>query len=924
MKKIFLLLFTLPLILVGKELFSNNDWKIAKKDGSPEGPWQFGSNGSYKFFPAKDNNLGVVKITPNGKSKSACLTYNGPVKFPAGSTLTVTGEYRTIDFNLGKNGQVLVNIGINFNLPNKAWMGVFLKPTASVWTKFVRTKKFSESATGPFRAYFYAKGDSGSVEFRNLKLDVTSGSSKINNNNLYAFREGEEVFKKLLHVKYNKCSNGKAAYGENKPFNWKFRIAPVTDKKTLFEKEFTYHIWIRNYGYLGNPIITTKLNDKVLSKVKTVANEKTDAKGKYAGPGTFYWQYIGNFKSKGGTYSLSFSAERLFIDSCLITDDENYLPQEFEAKRGKSNRLSDVTFSNELYAEFSSVGVSSDVSYPVSFRITKPVKIIPKGQKPAIFHFSLPEYIEVLGATSHRATEKWGQDNTWLGRPLKWRKTSQSIVDGIKYNNYQMDIYYLCGNQYWWILKVKKEAFKENKRVKAIYYLENGKEKQIPETMYLTMTKVPKAKPFKRIYICGGGGEFSGFWNGWQDVFNSSKHAGINSFGLWGFERGTMAAQKEFTQNAKAHNIRIFGALSPFWPPVKLPPNERAIGKDNKYYKRGNMYVPALYQDENSSAMKYMISYLKKSAKAGSQGILLDDEWSNQIYDKVDYHQETKKMFKKYCESKKVQYVDPLIVVNNKRKYPKLYQLWVDFRCERMAFFYSVLRKAYVNNLLDKSNPIFSCCIQGRRSTPSKIKETNFFDYRLLAKHCDIITIMCYTYSYISQSSEVGDTLDMFNKYVGKNICAPALLSEYEGCQIPEDQKAMQKYQLWEALFAQAKLIEYWMSYGMYNPRNLRHIADGMRQLSNYEDILLDGKRVDNCVSTSKLLRVKAILKGKQILVYVANYQHPTSIKSVVKLTLPIKNVTALVNDKAVNVKDNSFIFDSKIERGQLFLVEIK
>ena len=924
MKKFIVISLALPFLLLGNELFLNNNWSNAKKNGSPIGPWHFGTNGSYKFTPAKNNQLGVVQITPGPKNNSALLTYDGPVKFPAGSTLTVSGQYRTNNFVLGKKGQVLVNIGINFNLPNKAWMGLFLKPTLGKWTNFSRSKKFTESATGPFRAYFYAKGESGNVEFRNLKLSVKSGSSKLNSKKLYAFREGEDVFKKLFAIKNNSCSNQKAVYGENKPFNWKFRISPVTDEKTLFEKEITYHIWIKNYGYLGNPVITTTLNNKVLSKVKTVANEKTDAKGKYAGPGSFYWQYIGSFKSKGGTYSLSFKAERLFMDACLITDDENYQPSNFAAKNVKQNRIVDVTFSNELYAEFSNFGVSSDVSTPVSFRITKPVKVIPLGQKPAIFHFSLPEGVEVLGATSHRATEKWGQPNTWLGRPLKWKKTGQRVLDGIKMNDYQMELYYLCGNQYWWILKVKKNAFKENKRIKAIYYLENGKEKQFPETMYLTMTKVPKATPFKKIYICGGGGEFSGFWNGWQDIFNTSKHSGLNSFGLWGFERGISSAQKEFVQKAKANNIRIFGALSPFWPPIKLAPNERAIGKNNKYYKRGQMFVPALYINENSSAIKEMIAFLKRSAKSGTQGILLDDEWPNQIFDKVDYHPETKKMFQKYCESKKVKYVDPLTVVNNKKNYPKLYQLWIDFRCERMAFFYKVLRKAYVDNLIDKTNPIFSCCIQGRDSSPSKIKESNFFDYKLLAKHCDIITIMCYTYNYVAQSAQVGNTIDMYNKYVGKKICAPALLSEYEGCEIPENQKIMHKYQLWEALFAQAKLIEYWMSYGMYNPRNLRHIAEGVRQLSKYEDILINGKRVDNIVECSKLLRVRAIQKGKQILVYVANYQHPTSIKSVVKLTLPIKNVTALVNDKAVNVKDNSFIFDSKIERGQLFLVEIK
>jgi hypothetical protein len=319
-----------------------------------------------------------------------------------------------------------------------------------------------------------------------------------------------------------------------------------------------------------------------------------------------------------------------------------------------------------------------------------------------------------------------------------------------------------------------------------------------------------------------------------------------------------------------------------------------------------------------------MKEYLKRSAQAGTQGILLDDEWSNQIGDKVDYHIETKKLFKKYCESKSVKYIDPQILVKNKAKNPKLYQLWVNFKCERMANFYKILRQAYVDNLVDKSNPIFSCCIQGRDSTPSKIKETNFFDYKLLAKYCDIITIMCYTYNFISQSHQIGDTLDMYNNYIGKKICAPALLSEYEGFEIPEKEKVMQKYQLWEALFAQAKLIEYWTSYGMYNPRNLRHIAEGIRQLSKYEDILIDGKRVDNIVECSKALRVRAIKKGKQLLVYIANYSHPTTLKSVVKVKQTVKSCITLVNDKTIPIKDNSFIFDSKLERGQLFLIEVK
>ena len=611
------------------------------------------------------------------------------------------------------------------------------------------------------------------------------------------------------------------------------------------------------------------------------------------------------------------------MDSVLLTDDGNYQPRAFEARRNKKSRVTDVVCTNEVYAEFSNFGICTDITAPVSFRITKPAATIPQGGKPAKFHFSVPEYVEVLGASSHRATTRWGQPNTWLGRKLAWRKTGKSVYNGVHMNDYEMDIYYLCGNQYWWFLRVKKESFKENRRFPARYYLVNGKERQMPETMYLTMTKVPEAKPFKKIYVCGGGGEFSGFWNGWDGIFDTSLYAGLNAFAVWGFERGIPAAQKEFLAKAKKHNIRVFGAMSPFWPPLQLVPEERAIGQDGKYYKRGNMFVPALYQNENSKAMRYMRDYLYKSAKAGSQGMLMDDEWSNQIFDKVDYHPETKKLFQKYLESKGEKYIDPLEIVKNKKKYGKLHQLWVDFRCERMAEFYRVLRKAYLSGLADKKDPMFCTGIQGRRSTPQGIRESNFLDYRLLAKYCDQILIMCYTYTYVPQSAEIGDTVEKYNKHIGRKICTPALLSEYEGMEIPEDQKVMHKYQLWEALMAQSRLIEYWMSYGMYNPRNLRHIAEGIRQLSPYENILLDGKSVNTVKSAQKFLRIKTLKAGNKLLIYAANYQHPATLKATVDIGVPVRKMTALANGKAVKLSGNTFVFDSAVERGQLFLAEL-
>jgi hypothetical protein len=92
-----------------------------------------------------------------------------------------------------------------------------------------------------------------------------------------------------------------------------------------------------------------------------------------------------------------------------------------------------------------------------------------------------------------------------------------------------------------------------------------------------------------------------------------------------------------------------------------------------------------------------------------------------------------------------------------------------------MAGFYKALRAAYLSGLADKSDPMFCTGIQGRTSTPEKIKASNFLDYRLLAKYCDQIIIMCYTYTYIPQSAEIGDTVDQYNKHIGKKTEDPLM-----------------------------------------------------------------------------------------------------------------------------------------------------
>ena len=944
MERLWILLVLFMLLpLRGAELLKNNDWK-QENNGLPLGYWRYQDYKSrktealstFKFTPATNVVPGVVKITllPHGKGVLIC---DNPVSFPAGSEVTLSGEYRTDDYVPGKNGLLAATVIYNYQSRDKAFpdcsQGIQLKPSEGKWTRFSSTGRIGAAVKGNFRAYFAIHGDSGSVSFRRLSLRVHDSSSRLKPAKTYVWREAEDLAISVPPTKWGNERGQNPGYFSGKggvvvpgDFVWKFRIEPETDPKTLFNKSVSYNIWVRMYGYLGNPEVMVVLDGKRLSRFNTIANEQVDAHGKYKGPGFYYWQFAGTFKSSGGSHILRLKSKRMCLDALLISDDLNFKPEKFEARNTGENRFSDLRVTHEIRTEFRNFGVSDKVATPISFRINKPVKKISPDQPPAVFHISLPESIKVTEASSHRATIDWSEKVSWGGKKLSWKQSGTRILKGVPMIDYEFYLYYLCGNQYWLFIKADSRNFVPGKRYAVEYFLEDGSEKQVTETFYLTAVKVPEAKPFKKIYIGGGGAPFIGFWYAWKGIFNTMKYAGINAIECWGFENSPPRLKAEFLGKCRLENVRFYGQMSPFCSPFRMEDTERALGLDGKPFKSNDGYwTPRLSLDENSPVMRSMRDHLRRSAASGVSGLILDDEWSNQIFDRIDYAPDTKRLFAEYLEKHGCQYMEPELIVKNKDKQVELYRLWVDFKCERMAEFYRIFKTAYVSGLSDKSRAFFVTHIQGSKCTdPEQIKVSNFFDYRLLAKYCECINTMAYTYNYIRQSAQIGDFIEMYNRYIGRNVVSPTLLCDYEGHEIPLAQKPMLKYQLWEALMQQSRLIIYWMSYGMFNPLNLAWIAEGTRQLSPYEELLLNGKPYTAAVSSEKRIRIKGLKLDKKLLLYVANYQHALDLTARIDIGAKVNRITALLDGTTVKTENNGFIFNSAIERGQLFLITLE
>ncbi|MDD2478937.1 MAG: hypothetical protein PHS31_03500 [Victivallaceae bacterium] len=319
---------------------------------------------------------------------------------------------------------------------------------------------------------------------------------------------------------------------------------------------------------------------------------------------------------------------------------------------------------------------------------------------------------------------------------------------------------------------------------------------------------------------------------------------------------------------------------------------------------------------------------MKEVASAG-YGLTVDDEHTNMLKDSVDYSPKMKKLFAEYIKTQGLDYVDPISIVNNKKGYPQLYSAWIDFRCKMKVDLYHLYRASYLEGFASSGGKytfgksMFIPQIV-KDDSIAKTKINSFWDYKQLAEHSDYISPMIYTYQGIEGSDIVGNTIKMYHDYIGRKIIAPTLLVGHGGFgEIPLYQKPMIKYQIFESLMQQSKVIMFWAAPAPMDPLNLQFISDAIRQASPYEDIILNGNSV-KLQTTPEWVRVNALQLNKQILVYVANYRNDVGHK--IQVHLPSKAISVLDVETGKNLPltGSSFETDFRSSRGKLFVATME
>lgn len=894
---------------------------------------------SIDFTDKKYKGSGVVVLNSSKFNVKAYISQRIKPTLSQGQVLELSLYYKTESFNTKEVLRLDIEAKYN-NLAKtgKMWQKIRLKPSKK-WTLMKNTITLKNNVTDVL-VLLDADNFKGKVFFAKPSLKVLERKSKINPKELYVWKEAEDVDDggslstwRPAEEKGTKdyfSGKGASTYAAPKGFHWSFEIKRVADLDILEAKKITYYIWYRLYGFRQGYKMTTRLDKRNIATFNVKGTEKVDENNKYLGGGTFYWQQGGSFTTTGGRHDLDLVCDgKTCIDAIIVTTDKLYQPRGFEAREHSQGDFIKDCKADYVYNQmYSVIGINDKLVSLVTLRAaaSKPSVSIPKDKEPAVLHITLPDEVILENVHCHWASSRW-HDKRWSDN-LKFRKVKEREENGKTIIDYEAYFYYVPSWDIAFLsVRAKPTTFKVGKIYKGTYYFEYQKSKQTPQIIRFHSLDIKPAKAFKKIFI-GPSGRTPDFYFEIPGIFKLFKYGGFNAIRMSHFlqvmsNENLNNIWKAFSKKAKENKIIVINNYSPFHD--SFCPDEHAVDIDGKTTSK-----PSLAFDETGKKMARSLKVIKDNAAYGVSGMAFDDENFFRGYDKYDYHPRMSPLFKEYLKKyhPKLSFKDPRKIVKDKKNNPALYEAWFDFKCYRNALKYKYFRAEYDKNFDGRSTfgKKYFIPIIGTHDTLKKEREMLYWDLPTLEKYVTHISQMIYTFGdSIKEAVRVGDELRLFNSVLKKPILAPTLLAgDHIGYPHISKIKGV-KYQFIEAMMNKAKGVFYWDASAFFNFLVYRQISEGIRMLSPYEDIILNGTYYGKAFKGSNgWERIMALKYKKQVLLYVANYLQPETEKTVISMPDRILTVKDLSSGNNIAIKNNRISFDFKSDRGRIFYLESK
>ena len=723
---------------------------------------------------------------------------------------------------------------------------------------------------------------------------------------------------------------GAASQKEEGEFTWRFQIKGEVDEQTLQPLVRTYRVYMRLYGYRQRPPIVVGFDGTQIADFRTRKTEKTDAQGEYVAAGTFYWEPAGTFTAGGGQHAISVKVRGsgAWVDAILLTTDPELRPAQLEARDSADASFFTDLRSHEIHAQYRYNGVSAQVTCPVVF-LPHPLgrrAFFVTPEQRAVFHLVVPDPIDVVAVSSHFAGVAWKSSRAHKNVAL--RTVERTRLDDRPATHHAIDVSYM-GLDLVVYMKARAERFEVGRIVRGRYWLDLDGDRQAPAELALHLVDIPSTKPFKEIFIGPAGGNATCHFIDYPQFTGAMRHAGMNVCNPWWLDirfadHAELAGP--FLDRCRAAGIMVFDEHSPFFgtfgPDPKREPEDFAVTREGKRSRHPSLIV-------GDATLGRNLDRLRNIGAVGLQGVVLDDEGYNQRCDEVDYSERVKGAFRDYlARHTALAYEDPALIVEHKAEKTGLYDAWVDFKCRCVLDRYKRYRDAFGEGVraadAQYKRTFFIAQIL-RNRTPEESRTNTYWDYRLLADYCTHISPMIYTYGGLRYAGTVGDVVQMYSEYVGRDIIAPTLLAGHRDFgEVKLGDKAMIRYEIIEALIHKAPGILFWTTAGSMNALNLAEIAEGIRLTQPYEDVFVDGERFASLAVTPPETRVRALKLGPRLLVYVARYTGDAETKATVQVKEGrVSRVLDVAAGSEASREANGFATDFIAARGKLFLLTL-
>ncbi|MCX5642506.1 MAG: hypothetical protein NTY10_04670 [Candidatus Omnitrophica bacterium] len=563
------------------------------------------------------------------------------------------------------------------------------------------------------------------------------------------------------------------------------------------------------------------------------------------------------FKVRAGTHDLKFqlAANGKDYDHAVRANSERCDSEVIPATQMGSSSAA-VDNAAALYSK-NTIYLSPDMPVSIHFGMADNFK--EKGKKVELV-LEIPENSNVINPSGNPVTEKFLRS----GKPYtKYRFSGQAQ------------------SYYNWCSMFMSTTLKPGAKDNMYYYVvwEGGAQK--PQLLTIESVKIEACKKTPKRLLAGLGFYGTGEQKRWPDIYKNLQRVGLNTVSLSDYDCTKIPDMKEAVLKAKNAGMYTTANYSPTCAIPGLKNNSDAWAEAADGTRTGEFICPAyrgpVLDEEISRATSY--------AEAGASIIFWDAEsWRGREFcfcprciGKFEVY------FKKHYPRKR--YLSPKIFELDPQQYPEYHAAWLEFRISIGTELFRKYKDEYLRRLklsgVGGTGPA-QLIIGSYDVMPGRIyHQFQRFEELYAAGAVNI----CMPSLYVAGDAlKVGNTVKDVRKAIGK---ARIILWITGGSDDSFECDGIdQKYILLELFLNGATGFTTWPYLG-WDALDVKYLSQVMNMVTPLEDIIMDGKVMENLTASNQYVRTAGLVKGKEAAILISDYYHDALPAVTLKLNSP-------------------------------------